>query len=219
VIGHDDGWAMLYTGRNRTEAGLVQRIGLATSTDLVQWTKHAANPVLEADPRWYELLDRGAWHDQAWRDPWLFRERNDDAFHALVTARANHGPSDGRGVIGHARSLDLLDWEVLPPLTQPGDAGELEVPQLVAANERFYLLFSTLAERWSARRAARRPAGGTFYFVGDDSLGPFELPDDPALTADRDGSLYAGKLVADRNGPGSSSRSATPGRTARSSAS
>src|SRR5207344_46708 len=48
VIEHDDGWAMLYTGTNRAEGGLVQRIGLATSSDLLRWDKHAANPVLEA---------------------------------------------------------------------------------------------------------------------------------------------------------------------------
>ncbi len=46
---------MLYTGINRGERGLIQRIGLATSDDLIHWTKHPANPVLEADERWYEL--------------------------------------------------------------------------------------------------------------------------------------------------------------------
>jgi beta-fructofuranosidase len=33
----------------------------------------------------------------------------------LITARANHGPDDDHGVIGHARSQDLLTWEVQPP--------------------------------------------------------------------------------------------------------
>lgn len=145
VIEHDDGWAMLYTGTNRADGGLVRRLGLATSSDLVTWTKHASNPVLDADPRWYEFLDRETWHDQAWRDPWLFRRRNDGAFHALITARANHGPPEGRGVIGHARSFDLVHWEVLPPLTEPGDCGELEVPQL---------------RRFAVRRQARRRRPG-----------------------------------------------------------
>ncbi len=203
VVEHEGGWSMLYTGTNRAEGGLVQRIGLATSSDLVTWEKHAANPVLEADPRWYELLDLSAWHDQAWRDPWLFRHPADGAFHALITARARSGPADGRGVIGHARSRDLVDWEVLAPLTRPGDFGELEVPQLVAANGRFYVLFSSLAHRFARRRSERSPTppvGGTFFFVGAGPLGPFELPDNPALVADRDGSLYGGKLVADGSG-------------------
>ena len=36
--------------------GLIQRIGLAVSDDLINWVKHPGNPVLEADPRWYDLL-------------------------------------------------------------------------------------------------------------------------------------------------------------------
>ena len=48
---------MLYTGVNRAEGGLVQRIGLAASDDLVHWDKHPGNPVLEVDPEWYEVLD------------------------------------------------------------------------------------------------------------------------------------------------------------------
>src|SRR5437773_5059400 len=57
VIGHEGRWFMLYSGVNRSEGGLVQRIGLATSADLYMWKKHPANPILEADPRWYEVLD------------------------------------------------------------------------------------------------------------------------------------------------------------------
>ena len=69
AIGHDGRWYMLYTGINRREQGLIQRIGLAVSDDLVSWEKHPENPVLEADPRWYDLLDRARWRDQSWRDP------------------------------------------------------------------------------------------------------------------------------------------------------
>jgi beta-fructofuranosidase len=35
AIAHDGRWYMLYTGINRAERGLVQRIGLAASEDLV----------------------------------------------------------------------------------------------------------------------------------------------------------------------------------------
>jgi beta-fructofuranosidase len=193
------------------------RIGLATSGDLVHWEKHRGNPVLEADPRWYKTLDSGAWHDQAWRDPWVFRGEDGD-FHALVTARAPSGPADGRGVIGHARSSNLVDWETLPPLTRPGEFGELEVPQLVRANGVCYLLFSTLASRWSAprvRRSRTPPVGGTFAFVAEHELGPFELVDDPVV-ADVAGSLYAGSSWRTTKARGGSSHSRTRLPTARS---
>src|SRR5215831_9606788 len=66
AIDHGGRWYMLYTGICRREQGLVQRIGLAVSDDLVRWQKHAANPVLEADARWYDLLDPNRWRDQSW---------------------------------------------------------------------------------------------------------------------------------------------------------
>jgi beta-fructofuranosidase len=46
----------------------------------------------------------------------------------LLAARANHGPSDGRGVIGHACSPDLRRWQTGPPLSEPGEFFQLEVP-------------------------------------------------------------------------------------------
>ena len=60
VIRHPDGtWFMFYTGATLTPAGNVQRIGFATSEDLMTWRKNPDNPVLQADPRWYEQLADG----------------------------------------------------------------------------------------------------------------------------------------------------------------
>ena len=150
---------MLYTGVSRADHGLVQRIGLAASDDLVHWSKDPANPVLEADPRWYELLGQGRYPHQAWRDPWLFRDGRDGLVHVLLTARSRRGAPDGAGVLGHAYSKDLVNWEVLPPLTEPGDFAQLEVPQLVQFNGSHTILFSCLAEDHSRRRRERLGPG------------------------------------------------------------
>lgn len=199
IVRHEGRWHLLYTGASHAEQGLVQRIGLATSDDLVHWERSPANPVLVADPAWYELLDLDAWHDQAWRDPWVLRHPDTGDFHALVTARARAGPPDGRGVIGHARSRDLTDWEVLPPLTTPGEFGQMEVPQLVPLAGRWYLLFSSESTTHSARRRARIGSpgvAGTFVLVADAPLGPFRaLSDEPLV--DGAGTLYSGKVVRD----------------------
>lgn len=198
VLRHDQRWYLFYTGTSRAENGLVQRIGLATSGDLVHWDKHPANPLISADPRWYELLDVNLWHDQAWRDPWVFQHPDTGNFHAFITARCNYGPGDGRGVIGHARSSDLSDWEVLPPVTEPGYFGHLEVPQLVRIQSRYYLLFCAQAYVHSAQRRQQtdvEPVSGTHYLVADDPLGPFRFSTDEFLVGDPVGSLYAGKLV------------------------
>jgi beta-fructofuranosidase len=195
---HDGRWYMLYTGISRREHGLIQRIGLAVSDDLVNWVKHPRNPVLEADPRWYDLLDRPRWRDQSWRDPWLFRHA-DGSIHCLITARSPLGEADAAGVVGHARSLDLVDWEVLPPLTAPGDFAQVEVPQLVQVDGRYALLVSCQAEDHSQERIERLGTPGetgTFVYAADEMFGPYASPTGPIAAPDGPlGPLYAGKLL------------------------
>lgn len=203
VIEHDGRWYMLYTGIKRSEQGLVQRIGLAVSDDLGHWDKHPANPVLEADARWYELLDRKRWRDQSWRDPWLFRDP-DGSFHALITARSCAGTPDGAGVVAHARSLDLVRWEVLPPVTTGGEFAQVEAPQLVRLSGRYQILVSCLAEDHSRARLERLGVPGqtgTFSLSADRLLGPYSSPEGPLAAPDGPlGTLYAGKLVEESPG-------------------
>ena len=76
VVQHPDGtWFLFYTGSTLTPAGNVQRIGYATSADLLTWHKSPDNPVLQADGHWYEVLADDQWHDEAFRDPWVFERQ------------------------------------------------------------------------------------------------------------------------------------------------
>ena len=197
-------WHMFYTGVSVEGDAVVQRAGSATSEDLIRWRKHPKNPLIEADPRYYEQRDEGALgRERMWRDPWVFKHPQTGEYHALITARTIEGPADGRGVIGHARSSDLVRWETLPPLTEPGHFYAMEVPQLVGLGGRYYLLFSTWAEAHSAaRREETRldPVGGTHYLVADDPLGPFRFSTHEFLVGDPLGSLYSGKLVEGSDG-------------------
>lgn len=190
VVEHGGRWCMLYTGTSTVEDGLVQRIGLATSDDLIRWERQADRPVLESDSEWYEQLDLEAWHDQAWRDPWVWHEPTDGAFHAYVTARAHSGDPAGRGVIGHARSRDLESWEVLPPVTEPMGFGQMEVPQLVDLGSRSHLLFCG-----ELVRRAQPSLTGTFHLSSERADGPFAAETMEVLEADTIGRSYAGKLI------------------------
>lgn len=97
VVRADDGtWRMFYTGASAADGGLKQRVGVATSTDLYTWHKRDG-PVLESDPRWYERLPDAQWPDEAWRDPWVFRDPAGDGWHMLITARAAAGPPTSAG--------------------------------------------------------------------------------------------------------------------------
>jgi beta-fructofuranosidase len=194
VIAHEDVWHLLYTGTTPAAKSVGQRLGLATSSDLVAWAKHDANPVLVLDPRWYELVEF-----DAWRDPWLLRDPDGDGFHALITARATSGPDDARGVIGHAWSANLVDWEIRAPLSEPGEFGHLEVPQVEVVAGTPVLLFSVGPDRFSAERRARHPGEttGTFVAIGDSLLGPWDIAGARRIPVP---DLYSARLVQDRAG-------------------
>lgn len=203
VIRHESLWYLFYTSLSRSEEGRIQRTGLATSTDLVTWERHPDNPLIQASPEWYEVIGTPDAREQAWRDPWVWRHPWTGDFHAYITARASYGPPDGRGVIAHARSADLLRWEVLPPVTEPGFFYSLEVPQLVDIRGRSYLLFCAPAAWHSALRRQQtglEPVTGTHYLVADDPLGPFRYSTHEFLAGDPVGLRYAGKLVEGPDG-------------------
>lgn len=197
VRGDDGNWYLFYTGLSRADNARVQRVGLATSVDLLTWRKHGPDALVSADPRWYHTLD-GSGEAEAWRDPWLVRDPDGDGWHMLVTATARDGEVGQRGVLGHAWSPDLLTWRVLPPLSET-DSGlsQLEVPQLAVVGGNPVLLFNCLGPQLSgARREAGEP-GGVWILRPDALLGPYDVKAATRLT---DESLYVGKLVQRRDG-------------------
>jgi beta-fructofuranosidase len=198
VVRDGDRWWLFYTGVTRVDGRLLQTIGAATSGDLAEWEKQPASPLVTADPRWYERLGGGRWHEEAWRDPWVFADPEGDGWHMLITARANHGPHDDRGVIGHARSRDLRRWEVGPPLSRPGSGfGHIECPQLASVDGRLVLLFSCLDPQFSAARRATGATGGILCVPTDSPAGPFDIAAARPLTSD---AFYCGRIVNDRSG-------------------
>ncbi len=193
VIRDDSGkWWMFYTGTSREDSGDEQRIGAATSDDLFTWTKISNRAMVEADPVEYEMLDYNKWHDQAWRDPWVFK--GDDAeWHMLITARANIGDKFSRGVAGHAVSEDLLNWKVLPPLTKPdGGFGQMEVFQVEEIDGVATLLWCSGPNELTPELRAKHPYGGMFSVTGESKLGPFNIQDAVWFPHK---SLYAARVV------------------------
>jgi beta-fructofuranosidase len=197
VVRQDDGtWRMFYTAVSRAEGGLNQRISSVVSADLFTWHREPGRQVLVPDPQWYETAETRQWPDQAWRDPWVFRDG--ETWHMLITARANHGAADDRGVIGHATSSDLKAWTVQPPLSQPGAGfGHIEVVQTVDVDGRPVGLFSCLGSELSRGRRGDDPIGGVWAFPTDSLAGPFRTEESYRVT---DEHLYVGRLVEDRAG-------------------
>ena len=198
VIREAGRWVMFYTGTMRSEKGLKQRIGRAESDDLVTWVKCADMSAFGADPAWYETLEDSEWYDQSWRDPWVFRCDKSHDWHMYLTAREKSGSSDGRGVVGHAVSKDLLHWQALPPVAAPGWYSEMEVPQVFHHKDRYYLIYSV-----PGRHIAKDHLGeyglsaktGTYYMVSDQQTGPYRHLTAESWIGDADHTLYAARVL------------------------
>jgi beta-fructofuranosidase len=195
VVRGDDGiWRMFHTGIARAEDGRVQRIGLATSSDLVTWDRRTGPSYpLSADRRWYEDAGAGTWPDESWRDPWVVRD-DDGTWHMYVTARARGGGA-GAGVVGHAVSTDLDHWQVQPALSvTTGRFDWLEVIQVVCVEGRWVAVFSCLADHMPGMPAG---SGGIWSVPVAGPGSPVDVTAATRLTGE---DLYVGKLVRQRDG-------------------
>ncbi len=133
---------MFYTGRNRRQR-TVQRIGLATSHDLDNWKKHPLNPILEADNLRYEMTDDKNLLGKigAWRDPYVFKDPASKKYFMAITARKKGKKREYNGCIALAESMDLINWKMRSPLLAKGRYDEMENPQMIYNQGRYYLFF------------------------------------------------------------------------------
>lgn len=130
VKGDDGKWWMFYTGTSRETQGKVQSIGAAISDDLITWHK-LDNPLVVADGEHYEKVGQVG-HDgnEHWRDPWVYKQEGSNIWHMLITARGRTRGEKHSGVMGHAVSEDLKNWQVLKPLSDSDSSfANLEVFQ------------------------------------------------------------------------------------------
>lgn len=177
VTKRDSDYVMVYTALSAAESGRVQRTAVATSDDLVTWRKSAANPVAQADPRWYEAeLEGAAW--VSWRDPKPVLVG--DMYYAVVCARERGGPPLRRGCAGLMASRDLERWEVRPPLFAPRAYWDLECPQVFFVDGQPYLTAAIMEDR-SQR-----------YWMAPRFEGPYEVPPDGGVLAPH--GHYAGRV-------------------------
>lgn len=198
VVRGDDGlWRMFYTGSTFLDLDSIANVEVITSavsSDLHTWTKDP-EVIVRADPRWYEVLGDSTWPEEAWRDPWVYRDV-DGLWHMLVTARANTGEVMERGVVGHALSENLTTWTVGPPLAGPGHGfAHLEVLQRVEVRGKTSLVFSANDAVISPQRLAAGRTTGTWVAPWDDRI---DLDSARNLTGPE---FYSGRVITTGAGP------------------
>jgi len=210
VMVHEGVWHMFYTGLDGGGPGQQQAIGLATSRDGLTWQKHPANPILRADPRWYEpAIPREATYQEKdfgrlwFRDPCVIRDPRTGRFGMIVVARDTRHHPDVRGCLAWATSEDLVRWEPRPPIYSPGRFHTIETPSLFEHGGRWYIQFMT-APHWGTPLLMTDPYqdAGDFYAVSESGPeGPYlRPPDEVVVAAHRDVRMGASRTVAGPDG-------------------
>ena len=197
----DDGvWRMYYTALSTKPGYGVkdQRIGVAESGDLWTWRRTAGPPLVAPDPRWYMTLPEDSRASETWRDPFVLRDPAGNGWHMLITARAPGVPRLRDGVVGHARSADMLTWELRPPITAPVGFGQIEVPQVRVVDGTPLLVFCCHPEEQAPEQIERYGRYCTWYIAGESVLGPWDI--DSARPFTGEPSLFGAPLVQRRDG-------------------
>jgi beta-fructofuranosidase len=202
VVRGDDGVGrMFYTALNTAGGHGVkdQKVGMVVSDDLHTWRRVSDRPVVEPDPRWYMTLGiEGDTASETWRDPFVFRDPDGDGWHMLITARQAGAPRLDDGVLAHARSADLTDWELGAPLSVPAGFGQIEVPQVRVVDGRPVLVFTCHPDEQTPAHRAKYGDYSTWSVGGSSRTGPWDIEKAEPFRAEP--TLFAAPLVLDRGG-------------------
>ena len=97
----------------------------------------------------------------------------------------NEGDVTRRGTVGLAKSHDMRNWEMLPPLEHDRIAEEMEVPQVHYIDGLYYLVFCTisghatlpdlLSPQFKSCFPGHRFRCTDYSMVGTSPLGPFRI--------------------------------------------
>lgn len=138
-------YKLWYAGRNARCLPLNDhQIGYAYSADGIHWTKYTGNPVLSAG-------DADSWYNTFVSNPEVIMEN--DTCKMWFTAPdlvINGQPTDGKGNIGYATSMDGMSWTVHPePVLIAGDqenwdSASIAEPSVVKAGGLYHMWYSAL---------------------------------------------------------------------------
>jgi len=140
VVEEEGNFKMYYTGLQRKDRGVVSRIGLAESTNLIDWEKNRKEIFpIEPEGIYYETNKSNPRTWLSFRDPFHFPHKGE--VYLLVAARTISGPVSRRGCVGVVKiTNDIV--ETMPPLLYPMVYDDIECPCVFELNNRFYLLGS-----------------------------------------------------------------------------
>lgn len=201
VIEKDNKYFMFYTGRNKnTKSRWIQKIGLAESTDLINWEKTPHNPILEAGVYYYIDNHKNKLNNiGAWRDPFVFQDNDLKRYYMTISAKDKKYGKEYNGCVALAESEDLMHWKILPPLFSPAIYDEIETTQLIYHKGFYYLFFSTQARNYNPAFASENDAsGGLHCYYSKNLTGEYHPVNDDGVVLGNENVMYDIRLLRDK---------------------
>ncbi|HQU55061.1 MAG TPA: hypothetical protein PK643_18630, partial [Saprospiraceae bacterium] len=109
---------LFYTGLAIRDRGMIQKIGIAISDDLIRWEKRKTGnfPIGSCGPH-YEDLNNNPRGWLSFRDPYYYEEESQA--YLLVCARSAEGPFSRRGCVGLLQLTEDNNLAMYTPLLYP----------------------------------------------------------------------------------------------------
>lgn len=156
AIEKDGTYYVYYTMRDRVCS---EKIGLATSTDLIHFHEYEHNPVLTPDPKLFLVRPKGKKTDC--RDMLIVYDEERKKYFGYFAAMALIEGRGELGVIGVAESVDLLRWENQKIVYVPDFQGTIEMPNVFFLEGKWYMTLMT-STRYGAKGAVDDPNLNSF---------------------------------------------------------
>ncbi len=136
---------LFYTGKNSNDPKGDQKVMLATSNDLVAWTKHPQHTFYaDGNIYWNKTLngaidDKMIYHHQAFRDPDVFWNKEKKEWWMLLHTAVPDGSAPAMGLY---TSKDIINWKPEAPLLVYPKELSGDCPFIFPSKGKWYLNFA-----------------------------------------------------------------------------
>ncbi len=173
--GAPDQCLLFYTMRDNVKTH--QRIGLAISTDMENFTLYEGNPVIVPDPALMinpDNIGQYDWNLADCRDIVIEKDPKTGKYYGYWAGAGDVGRRHPVGVIGVAESDDLLTWKNQSVAFIPRQNGLVEVPDVFEMDGLWYMT-ALSGTAYAGRSSSDEDfvIGCTTYAVADNPRGPF----------------------------------------------
>jgi predicted GH43/DUF377 family glycosyl hydrolase len=164
IVENDNKFYLFYNAKNRTFNGWIEQTGFAVSEDLLNWERHAENPVMK--------VNSGTWESIFCCDPTVYRD--DDNWVMFY-----YGFDGKHAQNGIAFSKDLEKWTKHPePILKTGHKGEIDEkhahkPSLIYHDGTLYHFYCACRPSRETDRA--KIFGNEFRCITVASSKPFDF--------------------------------------------